>query len=87
MSNSFKDIHIKNRTYYFFNDMTNMKTLDPNKIKINKKSYKNIVIYYIGYLMVKDLRYVKINTVNPLCLIINKTNGYFEKSVEINIRR
>ena len=35
----------------------------------------NIHIYYIGYVMIKDLKYVKINSVNPLCLIFNKVNG------------
>ena len=40
MSNKVKDIHIKNRTYYFFNDIINIKNFDPNNIKIDKKSYK-----------------------------------------------
>ena len=42
MNNKFKEIDIKNRTYYFFHDMINIKNLDPNKIKIDEKSYKNI---------------------------------------------
>ena len=29
--------------------------------------------------MIKDLKYVKINSVNPLYLIFNKENGYFEE--------
>ena len=41
--NSVNDINIENRTYYFFDDMINIKSLDPNKIKIDKKSYKNIL--------------------------------------------
>ena len=44
---SIKDINIKNRTYYFFNDMINIKDFDPNLLKIDKKSCKNIYIYYI----------------------------------------
>ena len=60
--------------------MINIKNLDPYKIKIDKKSYKNILIYYIGYVTVKNLRYIKINSVNPLYLIIYKINGYIEKS-------
>ena len=60
--------------------MINIKNLDPYKIKIDKKSYKNILIYYIGYVKVKNLRYIKINSVNPLYLIIYKINGYIEKS-------
>ena len=42
---SVKDVNIKNRTYYFFNDIISIKDLDPNNIKIDKKSYKNIFIY------------------------------------------
>ena len=48
MSNKIKDIDIKNRTYYFFNDIINIKNFNPNNIKIDEKSYKNILIYYIG---------------------------------------
>ena len=47
MSNKVKDIDIKNRIYYVFDDI-NIKHFDPNKIKIDEKSYKNILIYYIG---------------------------------------
>ena len=39
---------------------------------------QNIPIYYITYVKIKDSKYVKINSVNPLCLIIGKVNGYFE---------
>ena len=55
-----KEINIKNRTYYFFDDMINIKDFDPNLLKIDKKSYKNIDICYIGYITVKDSDYVKI---------------------------
>ena len=57
----------------------NIKIFDPNNIKIDEKSYKNILIYYIGYVTVKDSKYVKTNSWNPLYLIINKVNGYFEE--------
>ena len=44
------------------------------------KSYtKKILIYYIGYVRIKDLKYVKTNNVNSLYLIFNKVNGYFDK--------
>ena len=59
MSNKVKDIDIKKRRYYFFNDTVNIKKFDPNNIKIDEKSYKNILIYYIGYVAVEDLKYVK----------------------------
>ena len=69
-----KEIDIKNRTYYLFDDMINIKDFDPSLLKIDKESYKNISIYYIGYITVKDS--VKIKSVNPLYIIINEVNGY-----------
>ena len=50
-----KQIEIKNRTYYFYNDMINLKNtnFEPNLLKIVKKSYKNIGIYNIGYIAIK----------------------------------
>ena len=53
MSDKFKGIDIKNRTYYFFNDMINIENFDLNNIKTDEKSYKNILIYYIGYVTIK----------------------------------
>ena len=79
MSNKFKDVNIKSRTYYFFNDVINVENLDPNNIEIDEKSYKEILIYYIGYVMTKDSKCVKIYSVNPLYLIVSKVNGYFEE--------
>ena len=79
MSNKIEDIDIKKHTYYFFNDIINMKNSDPNKIKIDEKSNKNILIYYTGYVLIKDLKYMKINTINPSYFIINKVNGYFKE--------
>ena len=49
-----KEINIKNRTYYFFDDMINIEDFDPNLLKIDKKLYKNINIYYIRYITMKD---------------------------------
>ena len=57
---SIKKISIKNRTYDFFNDMINIKNFDSNLLKIDKKSYKNIVIYYIGYMTIKKLVIMRI---------------------------
>ena len=47
-----KQIEIKNRTYYFYYDMINLKNFEPNLLKIDKKSYKNIGIYNIGYITI-----------------------------------
>ena len=55
---------------------------DANNIQIDEESYKNILIYYIGYFTIKDLKYVKLSSVNLLYLIFSKVNGYFE---EINL--
>ena len=76
MSNKVKDINIKIWTHYFFNDIINTESFDPNNIKIDKKSYKNILTYYIGYMTIKE--YIKIYSVNPLYLIFRYANGYFE---------
>ena len=45
-----KDINIKNRTYYFYGDMINIKDFGSNLLKLDKKSLKSIAIYYIGYI-------------------------------------
>ena len=64
MSNIFKGINIKNHTYYFFDDIINTKYFNPNNIKKVQKSYKNIFVSYVRYLTIKDLKYVKLNSVN-----------------------
>ena len=62
-----KQIKIKNRTYYFFNGTINIKEFESSQLKIDKKTYKNIGIYYIGYIAIKSISdYGNINTVNPL---------------------
>ena len=77
MSNKVKDINIINSTYYFFNDIINIENFDPNDITIDKKSYKNILIYYNGYVTIKE--YIKNYSVIPLYLIFRYMNGYFEE--------
>ena len=75
-----KEINIKNQIYYLFDYMINIKDFNPSLIKIDKKSYKNIRIYYIGYMTMKDSDLVKINSVNALHLIIGEVDGYTEES-------
>ena len=72
--NSVKEINVKNRTFYFFDDVINVKNLDPNIIRIDGKSYKNILIYHTGYVTVNNLSYTIVNCVNHLYLVINKIN-------------
>ena len=76
-----KEINIKNPTYCFF-DYINIEDFDPNLIKIDKKWYKNIDVYYIGYITMKDSDYVKIKSENPLYLIIGKVIGHIEEENE-----
>ena len=54
-----KQIEIKDRTYYFYNDIINLKNFESNLLKIDKKSYKGIDIYYIGYITIKLLNYLQ----------------------------
>ena len=75
-----KQIDIKNRTYYFYNDMINIKKFDSNLLKIDKKSYKDIGIYNIGYITIKKIDDCEnIYSVNPLYLRITHANGYIEE--------
>ena len=63
-----KQIDIKNRTYYFYNDMIDIKKFDSNLLKIDKKSYKDIGIYNTGYITIKKIDdYENIYSVN-LCI-------------------
>ena len=74
-----KQIDIKNRTYYFYNDI-DIKNFDARLFKIDKKSYKNIGIYNIGYITIKKIDDCKnIHSVNPLYLRIDHANGYIEE--------
>ena len=71
-----KQINTTNRTYYFFNDMISIKDFDSNLLKINKKSYINIGIYYVGYITIKSIsEYNSINSVNSFYFIIGEVDG------------
>ena len=75
-----KQITIKNRTYYFFNDMINIEDFDSGLLKVDKKSFKNIDIYYIGNITIKKIDDCdNIHSVNPLYLIIGKVDGFIEE--------
>ena len=73
-----KQLNIKNGTYYFYNDIINLKDFDPSLLKLDKKeSLLNIDIYYIGY-VTKNPEY-NINSVNPLYLLIRELDGFIEE--------
>ena len=75
-----KQIDIKNRTYYFYNDIINIKNFDPILLKIDKKSCKDIGIYNIGYITIKKIDDCEnIYSVNPLYLTIAHASGYIEE--------
>ena len=75
-----KEITIKNRTYYFYNDIISLDEFDESKIKIDKKDFNDIDIYYLGYEHKKKISECNvINSVNPLYLRTININGQFEK--------
>ena len=75
-----KQIDIKNRTYYFYNDIIYLEIFKSNLLEIDKKSYKDIGIYNIGYITIKKIDdYENIYSVNPLYLIIAHASGYIEE--------
>ena len=83
-----KQIDIKNRTYYFYNDIIDLKKFDTGLLKIGKKSYKNIGVYNIGYITKKKIDdYENIYSMNPLYLFIDHARGYVEdlNSLYLNI--
>ena len=74
-----KQNNIKNRTYQSYNHKINLKDFDARLLKVDKKDYKEIDIYYIGYVTVKKIANCNnINSVNPLYLMINEMIGHFE---------
>ena len=74
--NSVRETNISH-TCYFLSDMINKKNLDANKIKIDETIFKNILVYFVGY--------VTPNSVKLLYLIINKINGCIGESNENKI--
>ena len=75
-----KQYKIENRTYYFYNDMINIKDFYAGLLKIDKKSYKDISIYNIGYITKKKIDDCNnIYSVIPLYLFIDHANGYIEE--------
>ena len=75
-----KQIDVKNRTDCFYNDVVDIKTLDLNLLKIDKKSYKDIGIYNNGYITINKIDdYENIYSVNPWYLTITHASEYIEE--------
>ena len=76
-----QELNIKNKTYYFFDDMINIKNFHSNLLKIGIKPHKDFDIYYIGYITIKKIGDCEnIYSVNPLYLIIHSATGYFKEN-------
>ena len=74
-----KELSINNQSYYFY-DIINLKDFHSNLLKIDKKQYKEIDIYYIGYITIKKTGNCKnIKSANPLYLMIHSATGEFKK--------
>ena len=72
-----KQLNVKNRIYYFWDDQINIKNFNPALLKLDKKSSIGANIYYIGY-VTKRPEY-NINSVNPLHLIVGEIDGFIEE--------
>ena len=74
-----KEMNIKNQTY-FFDDIVDIKNFHSDLLKIDKKSHKDINIYYISYITIKKFSDCEsIHSVNPLYLIIHSATGHFKE--------
>ena len=76
---SIKEISIRDRTYYFFDDMFNIRNFDSSLLKVDKKSYKHVDTYFIGYITMKDSKNVNIHSVNPSLSIVGKVDSFIEE--------
>ena len=72
-----KEVNIKNRTYYFWNDQIYINNFDAKKLKLDKKKVMDVDIYYIDYVS-KKTEY-NIDSVNPLCVTISELDGFIDE--------
>ena len=80
------DINTKNRSYYFYCDIINLDEFDGRNIKVNRKSFTEIDIYYLGYEHKKNVTECNVmNSVNPLYLRITNIKGQFKKCKDDNV--
>ena len=80
-----KQINIKNKSYYFCDNMINITNFHSNLLTIDKKSHNEIDIYNIGYITIKKFDdYENIHSVNPLYLIIHSATGHFKENTGKN---
>ena len=72
-----KELDIRNRSHYFWNDLVNIKYFDAKLLKLDKKLSMYISIYYTGYVTEKPE--YNINSVNLLYLLIDEVDGFIEE--------
>ena len=70
MGNELKEISIKNRTNYYFDDITIINDFNLKNIKLDTKSYNDILIFYIVYETIDGVKTFYIN--------FNEISGYIE---------
>ena len=80
-----KEISIKNQTYYFFDDMINIKNFHSNLLKIDKKLYKDIDYYYIGYIAIKkfDILLQEILKKKTTKILSSFSTGHFKEKNDV----
>ena len=75
-----REMNIKNKSYYFYNDIIDFDKFDESKIKIDKKDFNDIDIYYLGYEYKQKITECNvINSVNPLYLRMRVMRDQFKK--------
>ena len=67
-----KQLDIKDKSCYFYNDLIKLSKFSADNFRIDKKTWKDIDIYYIGYIDKSKPEEWKVNSVNLSYLIINK---------------
>ena len=68
-----RQLNIKNRSYYFYNDLINILNFEASNLKLDKKTSLGLDIFYIGYVDKKPEW--NVNSINPLYLMINRFYG------------
>ena len=67
-----RQLNIRNKTYYFYNDLINILNFESVNLNLDKKAWKDIDIYYVAYVDKNKSNDWKVRSVNPLHLMINK---------------
>ena len=75
-----KEINIRNHSYYFYNDIIDLENFNSNNLKLDKKTYKDLDVYNIGYVTIKKIGdCYDVNSINQLYLRINNASGHIEE--------